>query len=129
MSNLQKTPIGRVRGLGSAKEGVGHFIGQRVTALAMIVLVPWFLLSLIKVGQMQHAAAVDWLANPLNAVLVLLTVGAAFYHMRLGLQTVVEDYIQGSGLRQAMLILNTFVALALFVASAYAVLTIGAAAR
>ena len=129
MSNLQKTPIGRVRGLGSAKEGVGHFIGQRVTALAMIVLVPWFLLSLIKVGQMQHAAAVDWLANPLNAVLVLLTVGAAFYHMRLGLQTVVEDYIQGSGLRQAMLILNTFVAIALFVASAYAVLTIGAAAR
>lgn len=127
MSSSMKTPLGQVRGLGSAKEGAGHFVGQRVSAIAMLFLVPWFLYSLIGAAGAGYEGAVAWVAQPVNAILVILTLGAAFYHMRLGMQVVIEDYISKSGTKIALLILNTFVPLLLFVASVYSVLRIGLA--
>jgi succinate dehydrogenase / fumarate reductase, membrane anchor subunit len=121
-----RTPLGKVRGLGSAKEGSGHFIGQRVSAIALIVLVPLFLVSLLSATAAGFDGARAWIAQPLNAILTLLATGAALYHMRLGLQTVIEDYIGKTAARIALLIANTFVALGLFVACAYSVFTLAA---
>lgn len=119
-----RTPLGQVRGLGSAKHGVGHFITQRVSAVGLVVLVPWFLLTLIPAVRGGYDGALAYVADPLNAVLILLAVGAALYHMRLGMQVVIEDYIGKHLTKAALLILNTFICVVLFVAAAYAVLKI-----
>jgi succinate dehydrogenase / fumarate reductase membrane anchor subunit len=124
MSESIRTPLGKVRGLGAAKHGAGHFIAQRVTAIALLFLVPWFLVSLIAAVRGGYDGAVDFIGQPLNAVLILLAVGTALYHMRVGMQVVIEDYIEKSGTRMLLLILNTFVAVALFAFAAFAVLTI-----
>lgn len=124
MTDTYRSPQGRVRGLGSAKEGTTHFIRQRVSAIALVFLVPWFLISGVMAAQGGHAALVEWVSNPLNAALLILTLGAAFYHMRLGMQVVIEDYIAKSGTKHFLLILNTFIPLALFVAAAMSVLKI-----
>ena len=111
-----------MRGLGSAKEGTTHFIRQRVSALGLLVLVPWFLISGVMAIQGGHAALVEWISSPINAALLILTLGAAFYHMRLGMQVVIEDYIAKSGTKHLLLILNTFVTLTLFVVTVMSVL-------
>lgn len=123
-----RTPLGQVRGLGSAKEGANHFIKQRVTAIANIVLVPFVLYSLINATQGGYDTASAWVANPLNAIILILATGAAFYHMRLGMQVVIEDYIAKHSTRIILLILNTFVSIALFAAAAYSVVRIGLSA-
>ena len=119
-----RTPLGRVRGLGSARHGVGHFITQRVSAIALVMLVPWFLITLIGAVRGGYEGALAYLSDPLNAVVVILAVSAALYHMRLGMQVVIEDYIAKPGLRISLLVLNTFVCIALFATAAYAVLKI-----
>jgi len=119
-----RTPLGRIRGLGAAKEGVHHFIVQRVTAVALLVLVPWFLVALLSAVRGGYQASVDFIANPFNAVLVLATVGASLYHMRLGMQVIIEDYIGKAGTRVVLLMLNTFIVFALFAAALFAVLEI-----
>lgn len=118
------TPTARARGLGSAKAGTEHHIRQRVSAIALIFLVPWFLFSVINAVQAGHDGALDWVAQPWNAILLILTCGAAFYHMRLGMQVVIEDYIYTPGMKSALLILNSFACIALFVATAVSVLKI-----
>jgi succinate dehydrogenase / fumarate reductase membrane anchor subunit len=119
-----RTPLGKVRGLGAAKEGAHHFIVQRVSAVALIFLVPWFLISLLAAVRGGYEGAIDFIANPLNAVLILLAVGVALYHMRLGMQVVIEDYIAKTGTKFFLLILNTFVSVGLFAAAAFSVLAI-----
>lgn len=119
-----RTPLGKVRGLGSAKEGVGHFITQRVSAIALIFLVPWFLICLLAAVRGGYDGAVDFIANPLNAVFILLAVGIALYHMRIGMQVVIEDYIAKTGTKLFLLILNTFACVALFAAAAFSILEI-----
>jgi succinate dehydrogenase / fumarate reductase membrane anchor subunit len=122
-----RTPLGQVRGLGSAKHGAGHFITQRVSAIALLFLVPWFLITLIGAVRGGYDGALTYIADPFNAVLIILTVGAALYHMRLGMQVVVEDYILKNSTKTVMLILNTFICITLFAAAAYAVLKIAIA--
>ena len=124
MTDLYRSPAGRVRGLGSAKEGTTHFIRQRVSAVALLFLVPWFLISGVLAAQGGHGALVEWVSSPINAALLILTLGAAFYHMRLGMQVVIEDYIGKTGTKHLLMILNTFVPLALFVAATLSVLKI-----
>ncbi len=123
-NNRFLTPVKSARGLGAARSGTAHHIRQRVSALALIVLVPWFLLSVMKAVNGGYAAALDWAGQPLNAGLLVLTAGAAIYHMRLGMQAVIEDYIGRSGTRAALLILNGFAALVLFTAIVLSVLRI-----
>lgn len=125
-ANMQslRTPRKTAKGLGAAKEGVGHWIAQRVTALALVVLVPWFFVAFIAAYRSGYQNAEAWLAQPMTAILMLLLLSAAFYHMRLGLQVVIEDYIENPGSRIALLILNTFAAAALWVAAVFSVLKV-----
>jgi succinate dehydrogenase / fumarate reductase membrane anchor subunit len=120
------TPAKTTRGLGASKTGTSHHIRQRVSALALIVLVPWFLFSIMSAALGGYADAVAWIGSPLNATLLVLTAGAAFYHMRLGMQAVIEDYISKTGTRAALLILNTFFAAGLFVAVVMSVIRVWA---
>ena len=119
-----RTPLGKVRGLGAAKEGVHHFIVQRVSAIALLFLLPWFLISMLLAVRGGYQGAVDFIAHPLNAVLALMTLGATLYHMQVGMQVVIEDYIGKTGTRIFLLLLNTFFAVALFAAAAFSILEI-----
>ena len=98
-----RSPLGRVRGLGSAKEGVTHFWAQRMTALALIPLTVWFVVSLLCVLGADHAAVKAWVGSPVVAGLLILLIAATFYHAFLGLQVVIEDYVHGEGLKLAAL--------------------------
>ncbi len=121
-----RTPLARARGLGAAKSGTGHFIAQRVSAIALVVLVPIFTWSLAKHGFGDYDAATAWIGSPLGAIVTLLTLTAAFYHMRLGLQVVIEDYIHKPSTKIALLLLNTFLAAGLWLATFWAVLSVAA---
>tara|TARA_B100001179_G_scaffold101408_1_gene71969 strand:- start:105 stop:500 length:396 start_codon:yes stop_codon:yes gene_type:complete len=123
--NSIRTPLARVRGLGSAQEGAGHFIKQRVTAIALLVLVPAALIALLTAVVGGYDNAVAFVSNPLGAILLLLLTGTAFYHMRLGMQVVVEDYIGKHSTRAVLLMLNTFVSIVLFAAAAYSIVRVG----
>ncbi|MCZ4296971.1 succinate dehydrogenase, hydrophobic membrane anchor protein [Henriciella marina] len=124
MTTNFKTPTAAARGLGSAKSGTGHHIKQRVSAIALLFLVPWFLYAVIAASRGGFDGATVWLAQPWNAILMILTLGAAFYHMRLGMQVIIEDYIHKAGMKQGLLILNTFVCVGLFTATALSVLKV-----
>jgi succinate dehydrogenase / fumarate reductase membrane anchor subunit len=100
-----RTALGRARGLGSAKHGVGHFIAERVTSVALIPLVLWAGIVLARGG---YDGARAWLASPVNAVLVVLLVVAGFYHMRIGMRVIVEDYIHKPRSKAVLLIANAF---------------------
>ncbi len=96
-----RTPLGRVRGLGSAREGVAHWWGQRLTAIALVPLAIWFVVSIAALAGADHGAVVAWLRAPVSAILMVLLVAVAFHHLQLGLQVVLEDYVQTEGLRRA----------------------------
>jgi len=124
MQNDMRTPLSRVRGLGSAKDGTQHFWHQRLTAMALVPLVAYFLFIVVQLNGMDHAAVVECLSKPSVAILMLLFVGAGLYHMKLGMQVVIEDYVHGS-MGKTLLVLNTFFCLALAVACAFAILKLG----
>ncbi|MGH6982354.1 MAG: succinate dehydrogenase, hydrophobic membrane anchor protein [Stellaceae bacterium] len=117
-----RTPLGRALGLGSAKEGVAHWWAQRVSAVALVPLGLWFCISLISLAGASRAALAAWLHGPVAAILMILTIGAVFYHAALGLQVVIEDYAPGEGTKIAGIVLVKLAALLLGVAGVYAVL-------
>ncbi len=121
-NSSMRTPLGRVRGLGSAKSGTGHFWLQRVTAVANVVLTIVFLGIVIALFGKPHAAAVAVLSHPLVAILMLLFVVSGAVHMRLGMQTIIEDYVHGEGLKIAAVMANTFFAIAIGAACVFALL-------
>ncbi|MEP2988554.1 MAG: succinate dehydrogenase, hydrophobic membrane anchor protein [Parasphingorhabdus sp.] len=104
------TNIGRVRGLGSAQEGAHHWIVQRVTAIANMLLVLWLIFSLLRLPNYEHELMVEWLASPLVAVPMMLMLVSIFWHLRLGLQVLIEDYIPDHGMKFAMITLLNFFA-------------------
>lgn len=103
-----RTPLGKVRGTGSAKEGTDHFWRQRLTAIANVPLVLFFVGLLISLNGADYDTVRTVLANPLVAILMILMLGSALYHMRLGMQVVIEDYVHGEGAKVTLLVLNTF---------------------
>ena len=119
-----RTPLGRVLGLGSAKEGVAHWWAQRLTAVALVPLLLWFAAGLIAHLGAGRPQALEWLGAPLPAITMLLLLVAGFYHMSLGLQTVIEDYVGNEWVKLGALVLNRFVAFVLAVAAIFAVLRI-----
>ena len=111
-------------GLGSAKEGVAHWWAQRLTAVALIPLLLWFVIEVIGLTAAPRAAVVAWLHGPFAAIATVLLLIAAFYHMALGVQVVIEDYVHGEWSKITLLVLNKFVAFALAAAGIFAVLRI-----
>lgn len=120
--NSMRTPIGRVRGLGSAKSGLHHWWMQRVTALALIPLTLWFVASVISLAGAGHAETEAWLSSPIVAVLMISLIIATFYHAALGLQVVIEDYIHNEGIKLALLLGVKLVAFLLAVTALFAVI-------
>lgn len=102
------SPLARARGLGSAHEGVHHWVHQRLTALALIPLMIWLVSSVVSLSGAPYAVFLNWVANPLNALLLMFTIIAGFYHASLGVQVVVEDYIHCQCAKTAVLIGNKF---------------------
>jgi succinate dehydrogenase / fumarate reductase membrane anchor subunit len=117
-----RTPLGKVRGLGSARSGTDHFFKQRVTALANVPLAVAFVFLVISLQGADHRRMLDVLSHPLAALLLLLFVGSGVYHMRLGMQVIIEDYVHQEGAKIALLIANTFFSIAVGAACAFAIL-------
>ena len=119
-----RSPISRVSGLGTAKEGVSHWWSQRVTSVALVPLCLWFVASLLRMPMSDYDYVVKWIAEPLNAVLLLLLIGTVVYHSLLGVQVVVEDYVHHHGLKIATMMLLTFAHVAVAALAVFAVLRI-----
>jgi succinate dehydrogenase / fumarate reductase membrane anchor subunit len=117
-----KSPLGRVLGLGSAKEGSGHWYAQRLSAIAVAILGVWLLCALVKLDTADLDRVRAWLSSPLTATLLLLTIATLAWHTILGLQVVIEDYVGGKGLRVTMLIAMKFAFVLAAVAAGIAVL-------
>lgn len=122
MARDMRTPLSRVLGLGSAHAGTGHFLRQRVTALANIPLVIGFIVLIIVVAGKPYAEVAGILASPLVAVLLLLLVLSITVHMRIGMQVIIEDYIHGPVLGPLLLIANTFFVVAVGATAILAIL-------
>ena len=114
----------RALGLGSAKGGVRHWWMQRLTAIALVPLSIWFVTSVIYLLGADHERVTSWVSNPIVALLLILMLTTMFYHLRLGLQVVIEDYIHAKSLKLMCVVGNDFVNITLAVACIFAVLRI-----
>jgi succinate dehydrogenase / fumarate reductase membrane anchor subunit len=117
-----RTPLARVRGLGSARSGTDHFWRQRLTAVANVPLTIAFVVIVVSLLGRNHAAAQRILGSPLVAIIILLFIGSVTYHMRLGMQVIIEDYVHDEAPKLALLMANTFFCIAVAIACAYAIL-------
>ena len=120
-----RTDLARVRGLGSAKEGVHHWWMQRLTAIALVPLVVWFAVSLVMMSGADQGVVRAWIGSPFVMVLLILTIVVGLHHGQLGLQVVIEDYIHGEGRKLALILLVRFVAVLSGLAGVVAILRIG----
>ena len=119
-----RTPLARVRGLGSAKEGVAHWWAQRVTAVALIPLTLWFVASLLCMARTDYDSLRAWIAQPFTTILLVALLFSLFYHAILGLQVVIEDYVHQEGAKIASLLLLKFLLILLGGAAILSVLRI-----
>ena len=120
-----RSPLGKVIGLGSAKDGTEHWWAQRVSAAALVLLGLWFSGSLAGLNSFSHASMTAFVAEPLNGVLLYLLCATLAYHSFLGVQVVIEDYIHGASLKVFSLIASRFAHMFVAILSIYAVLRIG----
>jgi succinate dehydrogenase / fumarate reductase membrane anchor subunit len=119
-----RSPLGRVRGLGSAKSGVHHWWMQRVSSAALLPLTLWFVFSAAGLAGATHAEAVAWIGRPLNAVLLLVTIGISFQHTASGIQVIIEDYANSEAAKVVSILAVKAICVLLALASALAVLRI-----
>ncbi|HKT17277.1 MAG TPA: succinate dehydrogenase, hydrophobic membrane anchor protein [Stellaceae bacterium] len=119
-----RSPLGRALGLGSAKEGVAHWWAQRVTAVALIPLALWFVAALVALTGADRGTVAAWLREPFPAIVTVLLLIAGIYHMSLGIQVVIEDYVHGEAAKIAAIVLNKLAAFAIAAAGIFAVLRI-----
>ncbi|HXF54702.1 MAG TPA: succinate dehydrogenase, hydrophobic membrane anchor protein [Hyphomicrobiaceae bacterium] len=116
------TPLRRVRGLGSARDGTSHFWRQRLTAVANLILVPPLVVLIALLAGADHATVTRTLAHPLVALALFLLLLSAVLHMRIGMQVIIEDYVHAEGAKLVLLVLNTFFSIVIGAAIALAVL-------
>jgi len=119
-----RSPLGRVRGLGSAKQGVHHWWHQRLTSIALVPLGCWFVVSMMSLPSFDHATLVAWMSGSWTALLLLLFVLTATWHSQLGIQVILEDYVHDEGLKALALTLSSFVHILVGAAGALAILRI-----
>ena len=119
-----RSPLANVRGLGSAKEGTHHFWYQRITALALVPLTFWIMVSIVSMTSASYESILLWMSSPLNAPLLLVFIFAAFFHAQLGVQVVIEDYIHIEWQKIACIILVKFIVILVGLASVLAILKI-----
>ena len=117
-----RTPLAKVRGLGSAKEGTEHFWKQRLTAVSNLILACILLWLIVKLAGADYATVRHTLAKPQNAIAILLLVISGVIHMRLGMQTIIEDYVHSDGRKVVALLLNSFFSLLVGLTCVFAVL-------
>ena len=122
VAGKMSTPLAHVRGLGAARSGTGHFWRQRLTAVANVPLVIGFVFIVVGLLGRNHAAVVQILGSPLVAVVMLLFILSITTHMRIGMQVIIEDYVHDETAKLDMLMANTFFAVAVGLASAFAIL-------
>lgn len=108
-----RTPLGKVRGYGSAKSGTQHFWQQRLTAVALVPLTLWFVWAVVRYTGAPYADVVAFLGHPISGVAMLMFVLIGVFHMLLGLKVIIEDYIHNEGSKVALLLLSNFAALAI----------------
>ncbi len=118
-----RSPLSRVKGLGSAKDGTHHFWHQRLTSLLLIPLVLWLGFSLAAMP-VDHPTLVDWVRQPLVTIALVLLIATVFYHAKLGLQVVIEDYVASHSRRTLTLLLSSFLCLLFGLVGVVAVLKI-----
>ena len=106
------TPLGKVRGLGSAREGGEHWLSERVSSVALLLLGAWFLASLLFLPQLDQRTLAEWLRSPSGAIPMALLVIVGFWHALDGMKVIVDDYIDGEGNRWAMNTVLLFLAVA-----------------
>jgi succinate dehydrogenase / fumarate reductase, membrane anchor subunit len=123
-SSQMRTPMSKVRGLGSAKSGTDHFWRQRLTGVANVVLAVIFVLIVLNLVGRSHAATLATLRSPLISLVILLFVLSGVYHMKLGMQTIIEDYVHGEGAKVLALMANVFFCVAVGLACIFAVFKI-----
>ena len=109
MTTGYRTPLSRARGLGSAKHGVGHWISERVAAIALIPLTLWAVFGVLRLAAGNYDFAVAWISDPLNAVLMVMTIAISFWHMHSGMRVVIEDYIHVALTKAGLTIISLFV--------------------
>jgi len=119
-----RSPLGRARGLGSAREGAGHWWAQRLTAVALVPLCLWFVIGLVGVIGADHETVLEWISAPLTSSLLVVLIVAAFHHAQLGLQVVIEDYVHHEGLKIAGIMTVKFAAILLGLWAVFSVLSI-----
>ena len=106
-----QTPLGRVRGLGAAGEGAEHWWHERLSSIAALLLYVWLLVSLLRLPALDAGTLAEWLSQPLAAVPMLLLVYTTFWHAKMGLQVVVEDYVHEEGGKFFWIVLINFAAI------------------
>jgi succinate dehydrogenase / fumarate reductase membrane anchor subunit len=119
-----RSPVKQAKGLGSAHYGTAHWWAQRVTSVALVPLMLWFVAGIAAGSGAGHADAVAWIGSPVNAVLLVLLLAVSCYHGALGVQVVLEDYVGNHALQIAAIVLVKFAATVLATAGIFAVLSI-----
>ncbi len=122
---IMRSPLGRARGLGTAKAGAAHWWAQRLTSIALLPLTLWFLCAAVRMIGATRDDLVFWMAGPLQIVLMIALVIATFHHLQLGLQVVIEDYVNNDRLRIGSIMLVKGLSLLLALACIVSVLRLG----
>lgn len=120
--NVMRSQLGRARGVGSAKAGVHHWIAERVTSIALVPLTLWFIFSMVRLVGAPQPSVAAWAGHPINAALLLALIIMTFHHMQLGVQVVLEDYVNDKRLMTPLILLNKGLALMLGLIAAVSVL-------